>query len=121
MTTYQNSGAAEGGAGVTDRLTAVGQDLKLRARDAGSRLHDEFGRLGETTTKIARSSRRSAGVAGKRVAATVRQRPLSFGLAAVLSVAAVALLANPRTRRMAVAGGPWLWNEFQKRRGSLHL
>jgi hypothetical protein len=121
MTTYHDAQAADGGNRLGDRFNGLGRSLQARAGEAGSRLHEELGHLGETTRDLARSSRRTAARTGRRAAAEVRERPISFGLAAVLGVAAVALLAMPRTRRMAMAGGPLLWNELQKRRSALRF
>jgi len=121
MTTYQDSRAADGGERLSDRIGGLGRALHERAGEAGSRLHDELGHLGETTRDLARSSSRTAARTGRRAAEEVRRRPVPFGLAAALGVAAIALLAIPKTRRLAIASGPMLWNELQKRRSALRF
>lgn len=66
-----------------------------------------------------RKARARATVAGNSVVATARAHPVLAVLTVVGGLAAIGLLANPATRRAAIAGGTALWGKYGDKATSL--
>ena len=60
----------------------------------------------------AQDARANLSVAGSTLAATARAHPVLAVLTVVGGIAAIGLLANPATRRAAIAGGTMLWSKY---------
>jgi hypothetical protein len=60
----------------------------------------------------AQDARANLSVAGGNLAATARAHPVLAVLTVVGGIAAIGLLANPATRRAAIAGGTMLWSKY---------
>ncbi|MDB5469723.1 MAG: hypothetical protein JWR84_1283 [Caulobacter sp.] len=63
----------------------------------------------------AQDARANLSAAGTNLAATARAHPVLAVLTVVGGIAAIALLANPATRRAAIAGGTALWGKYGDR------
>ena len=57
-------------------------------------------------------ARANLSVAGANLVATARAHPVLAALTVVGGIAAIGLLANPATRRAAIAGGTALWSRY---------
>lgn len=66
-----------------------------------------------------RDARAKASAAGNSVVATARAHPVLAALTVVGGLAAIGLLANPATRRAAIAGGTALWGKYGGKAQSL--
>ncbi len=66
----------------------------------------------DRVVETAQDARANLSVAGTSLAATARAHPLLAVLTVVGGIAAIGLLANPATRRAAIAGGAALWSKY---------
>lgn len=121
MTIASDIDLSEGREPLRERAARTGAALRQAAADAGALAYDGFGRLRERSGGARHLAGKRIRTAGLATVATVRRRPVGVGLAAVLGVAAVAVLASPRLRGQAMDGGARLWNALQRRRGKLRI
>ncbi len=63
-------------------------------------------------TEKAQEARAKATLARYNLAAAARTHPVLTGLAVIGGIAVIGLLANPATRRAAIAGGSTLWGKY---------
>jgi ElaB/YqjD/DUF883 family membrane-anchored ribosome-binding protein len=104
---------------VQARLDSAGRKLREAAGEAGSRAWDEFEHAREQAADLAREARRRGRDTAMMAAQQVRRRPASFGLAAVVGIAAVALIASPRLRKLVSELGQELLAEISEHRGAM--
>ncbi len=69
----------------------------------------------DRVVETAQDARANLSVAGTNLAATARAHPVLAVLTVVGGIAAIGLLANPATRRAAIAGGTALWSKYGDR------
>lgn len=67
----------------------------------------------------AQDARANLSVAGTSLAATARAHPVLAVLTVVGGIAVIGLLANPATRRAAIAGGTALWSKYGRKAQAL--
>lgn len=63
----------------------------------------------------AQDARAKLSVAGSQLVATARAHPVLTALTLVGGIAVIGLLANPASRRAAIAGGTALWSKYGDR------
>lgn len=73
---------------------------------------EKAGEARALVAETAQDVRAKASVASGNLAATARAHPLLTVLTVVGGIAAIGLLANPATRRAAIAGGSALWGRY---------
>lgn len=106
---------------VQRRLDRAGKALREAAGEAGARAFEEFEHAREQAADLARVARKRGRDAAMIAASEVRRRPASYGLVAVVGIAAVALLASPRLRQLVADLGEELLSELKQHKGSLRL
>ena len=98
-----------------------------KVRDAGRQVLDvldsrreqageQFGRLRSRAGSAALQARDQAGVYGRRGLTTVKQKPVSAGVAAIGAGIGLFLLLNPKTRSAATSVALRIWDEIKARR-----
>ncbi len=106
---------------VQRRLERAGKALREAAGEAGARAFEEFEQAREQAADLARIARKRGRDAALVAASEVRRHPGSYGLAAVVGIAAVALLLSPRLRKLVADIGEDLVAEIKQHKGSLRL
>lgn len=106
---------------VQRRLERASRALREAAGEAGSRAFEDFEQAREQAADLARIARKRGRDAALIAASEVRRHPASYGLAAVVGIAAVALLLSPRLRKLVADVGEDLVDEIKQYKGSLRL
>lgn len=106
---------------VQKRLDRAGRQLREAAGEAGARAFEEFEHAREQAADLAREARKRGRDAAMIAASEVRRRPASYGVAAVLGIAAVAFLLSPKLRQLVADLGEELVSELKEHKGSLRL
>jgi ElaB/YqjD/DUF883 family membrane-anchored ribosome-binding protein len=106
---------------VQRRLVKASRALREAAGEAGARAFEEFEQAREQAADLARVARKRGRDAALIAASQVRRHPASYGLAAIVGVAAVALLLSPRLRKLVAQIGDELVEELKDHKGSLRL
>ena len=97
------------------------EGLRERLGRAAEDVRESYERAGERAQDFARTASRRGRDTALATVAQVRRRPAPFGLAALVGVAALALWLSPTLRGDLAEGAGRLWNEVQKRKGSLRF
>jgi hypothetical protein len=106
---------------VQRRLDRAGRQLREAAGEAGARALDEFEHAREQAADLAREARKRGRDAAMIAASEVRRRPGSYGLVAVVGIAALALALSPRLRRLVADLSEELVSELKEHRGSMRF
>lgn len=103
---FTNGAAANDGGG------ALGFLDRFFGADTREAVVEKAGEARAIVAEKAQEARAKAVVAGDSLVATAKAHPVLTVLTVVGGIAAIGLLANPATRRAAIAGGTALWGKY---------
>ena len=106
---------------VQRRLEQASRALREAAGEAGARAFEEFEQAREQAADLARAAGKRSRQAALIAASEVRRHPASYGLVAIVGIAAIALLLSPRLRKLVSDVGEDLIDEISDHKGSLGL
>ncbi len=95
--------------------------LRDRVRRGGELAREKMSRMRERASDAGYLARKGAIRGSLASVAAVRNRPATFGLAALLGVAAVAVMASPALRGRVKHGAGRLLTAAQRQRGLIRI